>query len=157
MTNHTHYNVSIYLASGIEGALRFDVERDDGHIIKSELTDASVPLTDLQIESIEYAMLEGHDIGGTIDDDANNPVGVWVGSEGADDDDSVQDYFSKTFRHGFIVRGADSIPLDSNCGDDCKRAIESGIRLAASEYLAHGNTTRTAALVQNLCEVFING
>lgn len=53
-----------------------------------------------------------------------------------------------------------SMPLNSTCGDDCRRAIDAGAALAAADKLAHGEHghSRTVALIAaGLCGTYICG
>ena len=82
---------------------------------------------------------------------------------------TVHDYFIEAFpRHRYSddndLKAMSSIPIESTCGDDCRRAIDQGMNMMAEVRSAHGQFPKATTfenqiseMVADVCCVYICG
>jgi hypothetical protein len=80
---------------------------------------------------------------------------------------NVREYFEQAFPGHVYQRARDpkdleSMPLDSNCGSDCKACIDAGIKLADHVRMAFGsdypdNLMHIRNVIVNVCGCYICG
>lgn len=70
---------------------------------------------------------------------------------------TIYEYYVKAFDSEPQDETLQELPIESGCGEDCKKAIDAGVELAKHEKAAHGSTIETALLVETIISTYWRG